>query len=90
MKFMAISPILAGAFTGVETANISFNPTNKNFLYGYYNIKYSGDRINHLKDLAHKFSFNLDKAKEGLPGMIKELIEDPFKYDKANENEHIR
>ena len=31
--------ILSGAFTGVPTTEISYNPENANFLHGYYKIK---------------------------------------------------
>ena len=82
---MAISPILAGKFTGVETSGISFNPTNKDFLMGYYGIKEHANRIKHLEDLNKRIGFDLKNSKGGISKMINDLIEDPFKYVKENE-----
>tara|TARA_R100001594_G_C4030373_1_gene261118 strand:+ start:455 stop:709 length:255 start_codon:yes stop_codon:yes gene_type:complete len=84
---MSISPILAGAFTGVETSEISFNPTSSGFLHGYYNLKNSSERIKHLEDLTKKIGLNVITSTGGLGLMIKELKDDPFKYDKGREYE---
>lgn len=80
---MAISPILAGKFTGVETHDVSFNPTNPEFLMGYYNIKDNEDRIKHLRNLSKRMRLNVNKGQGGISKMIKDLIDDPFKYDKG-------
>ncbi len=75
--------ILAGEFTGLETTEISFNPDNSNFLHGYYNIQNEGDRIKHLEDLSTRVGLNLNNAQGGLGKMIKDLRDDPFKFDKG-------
>tara|TARA_R110002167_G_scaffold94892_4_gene253057 strand:+ start:4510 stop:4758 length:249 start_codon:yes stop_codon:yes gene_type:complete len=79
---MSYNPVLSGVFTGIETTEISFNPENKNFLYGYYNIKEPLDRVKHLEDLTKRFNFKLNKTTGGLGKMIKDLKDDPFKFDK--------
>ena len=79
---MAISPILSGKFTGVETSDISFNPTNPEFLMGYYRIQEPDDRKEHLRDFSKRVGLSLNNAQGGLAKMVKDLIDDPFKYDK--------
>tara|TARA_R100000734_G_C3312946_1_gene104136 strand:+ start:380 stop:607 length:228 start_codon:yes stop_codon:yes gene_type:complete len=74
--------ILSGAFTGVPTTEISYNPENANFLHGYYKIKNESDRIKHLENLSKRVGLNLNNAQGGLAKFIKDLRDDPYKFGK--------
>ena len=49
---------------------------------GYYRIQEPDDRKEHLRDFSKRIGLSLNNAQGGLAKMVKDLIDDPFKYDK--------